>query len=113
VKDKSLNRIAIVDAAKCRQDEHGIYCVESPEFEMLLGAAETEGRAWEIFFELLDDLLNEYQLGHLAGYTTTPSRKQIAAKLLGSKGGQARTEAQQAARRANGAKGGRPRKTAV
>ena len=54
MKTRKLNRETIVNTAKCRMDEHGIFCVESPEFEMLLGAAETEGRAWEIFFELLE-----------------------------------------------------------
>lgn len=71
---------------------------------MLLGAAESEGRAWEIFFELLDDLLDEYQKGNLAEYELS------AAKVLGRKGGIAKTEAKRSAARANGARGGRPRK---
>jgi len=104
MKTRKLNRETIVNTAKCRMDEHGIFCVESPEFEMLLGAAETEGRAWEIFFELLDELLIEYKKGNLAGYQNT------AARMLGRKGGAAKTKAKIAASRANGLRGGRPRK---
>ena len=40
--------------------------------------------------------------------TRKPSPATLAARVLGSRGGSARTEAQTAARRANGAKGGRP-----
>jgi hypothetical protein len=101
---KEPTKESIVDTAKCHQDEHGIYCVESPKLDILLGAAETEGRAWQIFFELLDDLWREYQGGNLAVFQTT------AAKMLGRKGGIARTKAKREAARANGAKGGRPRR---
>jgi hypothetical protein len=99
---KKLNLEKIVDAAWCRRDEHGVYCVESPEFDMLLGAAETEGRAWQIFFELLDESLSEYKKGRLSGYDMS------AARILGRKGGAAKTDAKKRASRENGKKGGRP-----
>jgi hypothetical protein len=52
--------------------------------------------------ELLEPLLKEL----LENEVTIGS----PAAAMGAKGGSAKTEAQQAARRANGAKGGRPRK---
>ena len=96
-----MNREAIVNAAKCSIDEHGIFCVESPEFERLLGSAETEGRAWEIFFELLNEYVEAERDGSLV--------HTAVAKELGRKGGSVTSSAKRAAARDNGAKGGRPR----
>lgn len=100
---KKLNRAEIVKSAECTRSKDGIFCVESSLLDSLLGAASTEGEAWELFFSLLDDHMDAYSEGSLVGYQT-------AARTLGRKGGSVTSARKANTSRENGKKGGRPRK---
>jgi hypothetical protein len=103
---KKLDKQKLIQTAKCERDEHGIYCVRSIEFDRLLGAAETEGEAWQLFFEFLEDTMAAYDEGVLVGF----ERSRQAAQMLGRKGGVVKSDHKTATSRENGKKGGRPRK---
>jgi hypothetical protein len=99
---KKLNRARIVEGASC-QREDGIYAVTSSAFDNIIGAADTEGIAWQRFFEHLDDLFDAYHEGVLSGF-------EDPAKALGRKGGQVKSTAKALAAAENGKKGGRPKR---
>lgn len=64
-----MNKKAIADTALCRYDEkEGCYIVESPLFDRVIGIAETECEAYQIFHELLDETYVAYLEGKLVGY---------------------------------------------
>ena len=99
---KKLNREQIVQGATC-QKEDDIFAVTSTAFDNIVGAADTEGEAWQRFFEHLDDLFDAYHEGLLSGF-------EDPAKVLGRKGGQVKSAAKTLAAAENGKKGGRPKR---
>jgi len=102
---KTLDKQKIVRAAICKRGESS-FEVRSPEYDRVLGAAETEGEAWQLFFELLAEVCDAYHKNELVGH------ERAAAQMLGRKGGAVRTRAKAKAAVENGKKGGRPRKKA-
>jgi predicted RNase H-like HicB family nuclease len=64
-----MNKKAIAKTALCRFDKkENCYIVESPLCDKVMGVAETEGEAKQIFQELLDETYVAYLEGKLAGY---------------------------------------------
>lgn len=65
-----MNKEAIKNTALCyHSTTERCFIVESPLFDMVIGAAPTEKEAWEIFNDLLDETYVNYLEGKLAGYT--------------------------------------------
>lgn len=49
-----MDREQVVRTARCTIDKFGVYRVQSQLAERLEGVADSEGEAWQMFFDLLD-----------------------------------------------------------
>jgi predicted RNase H-like HicB family nuclease len=69
-----MNRESIKKTAVCRyDDEEKCFIVSSPLYPTLIGAAETEEDAWDIFHDDLDDAYTSYLEGRME-HTSKPSK---------------------------------------
>lgn len=63
-----MNKNAIRSTAVCLWDATDkCFIVQSPLYDALIGAAESEAEAWEIFDDFLDDAYTSYLEGRLGG----------------------------------------------
>jgi hypothetical protein len=63
-----MNKDTIRSTAVSRWEPKGkYYIVQSPLYDALIGAADTESEAWEIFDDFLDDAYTSYLEGRLGG----------------------------------------------
>jgi hypothetical protein len=96
-----IKRKAIYDTAVCYWDEESeCFCVESPLFDRVLGAAATETEAWKMFARMLEDMYEELAADRVAGYKrgrpakggvdlhvqVKPETKELIDKLRGEHG---------------------------
>ncbi len=64
-----MNKKAIAETAICKFDQKTkCYIVESPIFDRVTGAANTEKEAWTIFHEILHETYVAYLEGKLVSY---------------------------------------------
>lgn len=64
-----MNKKAIALTALCRfKADEGVFVVQSPIFDRVIGVGDTEEEAWQLFGELLDETYVAYLEGNLVGY---------------------------------------------
>lgn len=64
-----MNKSAIAKTALCRyKDDEGVFVVQSPIFDRVIGVGTTEIEAWQVFGEVLNETYVAYLEGSLVGY---------------------------------------------
>lgn len=73
----TMNIESIKLTAVHRVDENGDHIVQSPLCDDIIGAGDTEAEAWKIFYELLEDYVDDYRAGRLAVGPGRPRKGKI------------------------------------
>lgn len=67
-----MNKKAIAKTALCKyKDDEGIFVVQSPMFERVIGVSDTQAEAWQLFEEVLDETYIAYLEGTLVGFQSS------------------------------------------
>lgn len=53
------------------KDDEGIFVVQSPMFERVIGVSDTQAEAWQLFEEVLDETYIAYLEGTLVGFQSS------------------------------------------